>query len=68
IHMRVELPRKVGYKVKLSGESAKNFNENNDDEYRVNMWKLLDFAEPKRSFISVFDLDPNERRAFCVGA
>ncbi|GJV38044.1 ALP1-like protein [Tanacetum coccineum] len=31
-------------------------------------WKLLDSAEPNRSFISFFDLDPNERRAFCVGA
>ncbi|GJS47308.1 ribonuclease H-like domain-containing protein [Tanacetum coccineum] len=36
--MRLELPCKVGYKVKLSGESVKNFNENNDDEYRVNMY------------------------------
>ncbi|MFS7974458.1 putative nonaspanin (TM9SF) [Helianthus anomalus] len=36
-NMREELPCKVGCKVKLDAQSAKNFKEKIDDEYRVNM-------------------------------
>ncbi|PWA39996.1 nucleotide-binding alpha-beta plait domain, Zinc finger, RING/FYVE/PHD-type [Artemisia annua] len=36
-HMREELPCKVGCRVKLDAQSAKNFKEKIDDEYRVNM-------------------------------
>ncbi|KVI05889.1 Major facilitator superfamily domain, general substrate transporter [Cynara cardunculus var. scolymus] len=36
--MREELPCKVGCRVKLDAQSAKNFKEKIDDEYRVNMY------------------------------